>query len=256
MPDLAYDLAGGATGTVIAPYYGTFAARPAAGSAGRLAFVTDSPIQTWVDDGSAWRPLINGVIGTAPPAVAGMTWVNQGGASATANNGAIALVGVNDGAPPGQLRGKVLTNSASTAYAELGFAFQLYGDITASHFNGMYAWLRESATAKSYGLDCFQDFNSRRTTIQAEVWSSDSARTTNVDKGYVAGDPNQAFFTRVRRNGANLFAEVSRDRQTWIQVDTRTTASVFTTAPDQAGFACNGINCIAASNIFHFISGS
>lgn len=236
--------------------YTTYASLPAAGVAGRMASVSDSPIAQWIDDGSTWRPLINGVIGVAPPLVASLTAFNQGGAVFTQLNGAILVTGVNDGAAPGATRGMAVANVAATAYAELASAFRAIGDTTTNHFNGAYAILRESATAKAYTLDVFQDFNSRRTTIQAEVWTNNTTRPTNVDKGYANWDATAPLFVRVRRDATNLFGELSRDRQTWVTVDTRSIASVFTTAPDTAGFGVLGVNVVPVFNVVHFVSGS
>lgn len=237
-------------------YYGTFAGKPAAGTAGKLGFFTDAPVSTWVDDGAAWRPIVNGVICTAPPLVSAMTWFNQGGAVATQLNGAIGMVGVNDGASPGAQRGLFITNAAATAYGEIGISFAPQSDQVAGHTVSTSCMLREAATGKIYNLNTFQNLNALNSAIEIEVWTSSTARSVATAKGYLAWDSNQPVFTRVRRSGANVVAEVSRDRQVWTQYDSRGAAGVFTTAPDQVGFCCSGVNSVPAFNVLHFINGS
>lgn len=257
MTDLALDLAGGSGGIAgVTSYFGLYAGLPAPGNAGRTAYITDAPVQVWVDDGIAWRPIIGGVICTAPPLAAGFTWINQGGASLTQLNGAITLVGVNDGASPGQLRALVLTNIAATAFSELGIAFNPIGDGTAGHTASAMVMLREGGTAKAYVLNTYQDFGNRRTAFELDIWTNNATRPTAVDKGYAVWDSNRPLFTRVRRSGANVVAEVSRDRQVWTVLDSRVTTTVFTTAPDQAGFGVDGVNVVPTFNVLHFINGS
>jgi hypothetical protein len=58
---------------------GTFANRPAAGlPTGSLYYTTDGPTP-FAYDGSNWRPVIMGTLGTAPPAASSWTQVNQAG---------------------------------------------------------------------------------------------------------------------------------------------------------------------------------
>ena len=56
----------------------TFANRPAAGFQ-QPNFVATDGQNEWVDDGTAWRPKINGTLGTEVPAVAGFTHVQASG---------------------------------------------------------------------------------------------------------------------------------------------------------------------------------
>lgn len=62
--------AGGGGGTG----YGTFASKPSAGTAGALYTPSDGMSQ-WVDDGTVWRPIVQGIVGNAPPAAA--SWTKQ-----------------------------------------------------------------------------------------------------------------------------------------------------------------------------------
>jgi hypothetical protein len=69
---------------------GTHAARPTAATAGRVYLPTDG-MSLQRDSGTSWVSWGTVLPIIAPPAVAGFTWVNQGGASATDANGSIIL---------------------------------------------------------------------------------------------------------------------------------------------------------------------
>jgi hypothetical protein len=58
---------------------GTYASRPAAGTAGNRYLSTDGAIE-FVDNGTAWQPILDGTLGTQPPAAASFTgsFLNSG----------------------------------------------------------------------------------------------------------------------------------------------------------------------------------
>lgn len=56
----------------------TFANRPAAGISGRMFTPTDGYCQ-FIDDGTNWRPIFEGKIGTAPPSASSFTIINAPG---------------------------------------------------------------------------------------------------------------------------------------------------------------------------------
>jgi len=238
-------------GTV--PYYGTYGARPAAGHAGKIAYLTDAPVGEWVDDGAAWRPVINGLLGKEPGLIATFTWFNQGGATSADQNGATRITGPNDGASPGQLRGMTVANSAASAFARATFRFTT--PLTAG-VGVLSVLLRESGTGKVYLAQLVQDGANNLTSLAIAVWTSSTARSVFTAKGYASLDGTAPIALRVRRSGANVVAEVSRDGNTWIQLDSRVTTTVFTTAPDQAGWAATGIGAAPTGDMLSFESGS
>lgn len=69
---------------------GTYNARPAAGINGRIYYTTDS-LYTFRDNGTSWEAFYQNRPVVIPPTVASLTWLNQGGATATQTNGAIDL---------------------------------------------------------------------------------------------------------------------------------------------------------------------
>lgn len=70
---------------------GTYANRPSSGMrTGQTYHCTDSPYSS-IYDGSGWKDWFHGYPVTMPPAVSGLTWINQGGASADDTKGGIAI---------------------------------------------------------------------------------------------------------------------------------------------------------------------
>lgn len=99
--EATYTPAGGGGGGGSTSGIGAYSARPAAGTAGNLYIATDGASQ-WVDDGTNWRPILNGVVGTQPAAAASWTQLHfsSGGGLATLTDAAGALIlksGLNTG---------------------------------------------------------------------------------------------------------------------------------------------------------------
>lgn len=69
---------------------GTWAARPAPGSSGRMYLLTDGGYDYLYDDGSAWVPFRDGVQ-MVDPQLSTWAWVNQGSAAASTDHGGLVL---------------------------------------------------------------------------------------------------------------------------------------------------------------------
>jgi hypothetical protein len=79
----------GGGGSYLPP--GTYASRPAAGTAGRIYYTTDGAI-AYMDNGSSWQPIIDGVLGTQPPANSSWTQVAFAtGTTSADSHGAVVL---------------------------------------------------------------------------------------------------------------------------------------------------------------------
>jgi hypothetical protein len=77
--------------------YGTYANRPAAGSASRIYISGSTPVAQYVDDGSVWRPLIGGQqLGYEPPLVSTFTEIDVGTTTLADHYGSIRFTGLND----------------------------------------------------------------------------------------------------------------------------------------------------------------
>jgi hypothetical protein len=95
---------------------GAYASRPVAGTAGRVYMPTDGGIQ-FVDNGAAWQPILDGTLGTQPPATGTFTQSHfTTGTTAADSNGAVRLANVN-GVAADQFQSLLVSGVApSTAY--------------------------------------------------------------------------------------------------------------------------------------------
>src|SRR5436190_2599564 len=219
--------------TSCTPYYGTFASRPAVGTAGCSVYTSDALTNNWLSDGSAWRPLLLGhVAGVEPKAVGGLTAVNQSTSTLTQKNGGWRYSGTNDGATI-SLRSYVETDSSTTAYVEASFAFVgLAGNGQGTPECG--AVMRESSSGKMFTL-LVTAWNSNGTSaldaysMEVFNWTSNTARgtTTTPSDLQMPGRPFGApVVLRIRRDATNVYAEVSVDRTNWTTLDTRVLTAV------------------------------
>lgn len=233
--------------------YGTFIARGTARQ-GRLYFATDAPIATWIGDGTVYHPLIGSIICTEVPNVSGFTAFNAGGTSGLSQmNGAWDLVGNSDAAI--NIRGYTVANSAATAVVEAIFAMLPKGDSTAGHNTQACVLMRESGTSKVYTFGINVDHGNEKMYLQTGTWTSSTVRST-TNASAMPTDPNGPVFLRIRRDATNAYADISRDRVTWTNHETKTLASLFTTAPNQVGVGTIGDNVTPEAIVTHFISSS
>src|SRR5579884_4223997 len=200
-----------------------YANLPAAGHPGRRFYRTDGHL-TWVDDGTNWRPLIDGcVVGTQPSAAANWTAVNSGGTLALSDsNGSLLYTGVNDGS--------ILTmrgfSQAIGSYTLIEAAIAYEMAPTNSGFTNIGVGMRNSSTADVYEFHFTLNHSSSITSLESSNWTGNTSRGTQVT--VAAPFPaNSPYFLRVRSDGTYVYAEWSRTRVTWQQCDKRTLASVF-----------------------------
>lgn len=230
---------------------GTFAARPVSSIIGAKYYPTDGHLP-YIYDGTLWRPLVAGsVVGTQPPSAASFTGVNQGGATIADSNGGLEIFGANDGATPTS-RAFVLSAANSV---DACIVPQYLPTIAANTFSCFGIMMRESGTGKMLSLTFTLAHASTGNPIQFEynVWSANTTRTTNtVFSSVGSADAGSPLFLRIRRSGATMFAEYSRNRISWTTVNSVATTTAFTTAPDQAGIATMGFNIIPHGFITHF----
>ena len=215
---------------------GTFANRPAAGNAGALYIATDSPIAQWVDDGSAWRPLIQGqALGTQVPAASAFTAFNAGTFTFSDASGTIRFE-CTTGTGASNVRGAALSLSSSTAYVEACIADTSPG-YNASTVSSTGVMLRESSSGKAVGI--FTRVQQAAAAIPACAYLEVVTINNNGGSAFSAEISlpiNAPKFFRVKRSGSDIVVEVSPDRLAWKTSRTFATSSVFTSAPDQAAF--------------------
>lgn len=229
---------GGALPTsYVAPYYGVWPL-PTAGNAGRPGYVTDSPQGEWVDSGTAWRPVIRGVVGTAPPAAATFTRLNATAATLSDNKGTLQIVSALAG-----------TNEAWSYSVAPAATFKWSTAFMAQWVDGgagsegmYYIMVRESGTGHFYLFGCYCS----GTTITLLV-TRQSAVNTNAGGGTSAvaavkvPQVGSHICLRIQRDATNLIFQYSND----IQPDDSQWATLFTEAKaayvtvDQVGVGTN-----------------
>jgi Collagen triple helix repeat (20 copies) len=244
---------------------GTFASMPAAGTSGRVYIATDSAVGFQVDDGTAWRPMLGGMVpGVRPPLAATFTPVNQGISTLTDANGTLIYNGVNDGNTTNVFRGYVQswpsgttnTNTVEGSLAQIGNATSGANNA----FPSFTLVMRESATGKMLMAELIESTDYAGSGIAGPYFLAISTWTNNTTRAstqyslpdHVTGSP---IFIRLRRATANIVIETSRDRQNWVQIGVSfTVTAVFTTAPDQYGIGGFGDGSIPVGQCMHLVA--
>lgn len=232
--------------------YGTYAGRGTARQ-GRYYYSTNSPVATWVGDGSVWRPVICDTLGDEPPTAATFTSVNPGTGGLTQLNGSLQIDGQSDATA--NSRGYFATNSATTAYAEAVFTMIPAGTSAAGAFTEAGLSFRESGTGKQFTFLIVVDHNNHTMFLQTGIWANSTSRSS-TNTYAMPTDNNGALWIRLRRTSTQCFAEVSRDRIYWSTFETQTITTVFTTAPDQLGVVTVGLNIAPTAIINSYKSSS
>lgn len=237
--------------------FGTFANMPKVYRSGRRYTAYDAPVANWINDGIQWRPLIMGqVLGYQPPSAASFTSFNAGSTSIVDLNGALFLSGVNDGSSYFTNRGYVQSLSTNTMFVEAAVAIQPTAvNFSSDAFSVFGVIFRESATAKSYTCTPIVRHLYSSMYMEAATFTGDASRSSNaiIAMGTMFNAP---VFVRLRRNGATVYAEYSHDRIVWTTVDSKSTTSVFTTAPDQVGITICGANVTPYGRVLSYYTGS
>ncbi len=227
----------------------TYASRPAAGVASRIFSPTDGGFQ-FVDDGTTWRPIIDGIVGTQPPSAASFTAFNQGSATLVDANGTVFMSGANDGGG-NVIRGftQPFTNGVNTI-CEAVVLMQPDPSQSGSTWSAHGVIIRESSSARAVTMWLAIAHTNSQFYGESTTWTSNTSRTGAV--GYAYGGPGPMFI-RLRKDATNFYSEYSRNRVSWVLLDTRTIASIgFSSGPDSAGLVTMGINVVPRMVVPHF----
>jgi hypothetical protein len=222
--------------------FGTYAFRPSAGWNGRIYTVSDGPVALWVDDGAAWRPLVNGMaLGTQPKVAATFTRFNNGTSNLTLTdvNGGLHIKYPIDGSVT-DIGGFTESLSSTTAHVEAAFIWNFARTAyNASSFPGVGVCMRESSTGKVFtvGIAAYNDTvgatGSGMFMLEGSYWANASTRTAS--SGGFDMPRTGALFLRAERSGSNMLARFSTDGQTWTTFYTIATTVAFTANPDSVG---------------------
>lgn len=247
---------------------GTFASRPAAGTAGRIYIATDSAVGFAVDNGSAWLPMLGGMVpGVQPPLAATFTAVNQGTSTLTDANGTLIYTGVIDTGTT--FRGYVQSWPSGTTNTNTieGSITQIGNAASSGATNGFPSFaivMRESATGKMLQIELIFQTDAGGsggfpgawfTTVSTWTAASGSGNRSATNYTFPDHGTGSAVFMRLRRATANIFVEMSRDRQNWVQIgNSLAVTAVFTTAPDQYGIGGFGQIVLTTGQCMHLVA--
>lgn len=181
---------------------GAFGSRGAAGATGTLYLNTDGYTVDY-DDGATWRPY-GPIFSLVPPVDGDFAWVNQGGASVSADKNGIFLVSTASGGNNVRVRAKTAPSAPYTTTI-LCLPSQLGGTSEATGVG----W-RESGSGKM-SLSFLQGGN-------IGVWNWTDANThsgstpVNIARGLM-GQPY--IWWRLRDDNTTRYVDASNDGQNW-----------------------------------------
>ncbi len=212
----------------------TIANRPAAGTAGRLFFPSDSWYSHLRDTGAAWTYYFGGRAVT-PPVNASFSWVNQGSATVTAQtNGAITM---DVPAAPGDSLHFYYLATPGTPYTRVWRVQNTILTGTASSsFSGVC--FQETSSGK---FICLYVGNAQNAAINVARWTNSTTFDVNSSFNSIGmvglvGAPCITY--RLGDTGTNLTFEYSGDNGgSWINLLTQSRSAYFTTGPDRIGIA-------------------
>lgn len=202
-----------------------------------------------------WQPEILGIMGVRPPLASTFTTPINSPVSLIDSNGVLIYTSPSQGSGGSAFSGYFfsLTGLPAPVFIEMLARQQDLNTNASSNYAGFGPFFRESSSGKIYGFMTGQLNNgSNNITLymESEVYSSPTTRTANLFSPTVNSDG--PMFLRVRRDTANLYAEYSRNRIIWTQFETRTIASVFTSAPDQIGLGGFSAGFSGVTHVLHY----
>ncbi len=200
----------------------TYANLPAATTAGRVFWATDSPYQ-FRDNGSTWDAFLPQFGQVTLPPTAGWTDVNLGSATYTADSGWLGLK--TEGVGSSQVRIKVRTIPA-TPYTVT--ACLVITSNTGSSSAGLF--LRESGTGRIVTLSIggTGTLNSAKYTNETTF-----SATYSSNSGVVTPQGSKPCFRRAD-NGTTRTLSFSNDREQWVELPTQGHTDFLTA--DQIGW--------------------
>lgn len=237
--------AGGAPSDIILT--GTYAALPAAATAGRVYFPTDSPYTHLRDTGAAWVHFRHGVQVT-PPNDALFSWVNQETATVSTTSGAVVLLAPANAGQDDRLR--VLAAPARPFTITMGMIVNILGH----QYPGAGLVLRDAAGGDYVEMMLW---NNSTPYLSLATWASPTnyAGTSdfNINNPYTSSEVWMRVVVTAGVGGTRTWY-ISRDGVNWTQVGTGAWDQYITTL-DSIGFACQpqNANFPASITVFHWL---
>ena len=214
---------------------GTFASRPAPGTAGALYFCTDAPF-VYFDDGAAWNqhgPIFNLM---PTPGQTG-SWsgpnfniISNRDAFTQVGDSVFASVGANDT----QLHGFIKGTISNTASFTVTMAFVPGG----GNFGeaGILLWASGSNASTTKFLDALPFSNNGAPAYGMNWWNASFNRISDVFTNSGEAFAGAVVWLRLRKpTGGNYFMETSVDGQNWTLQESTTEASTGFVNPTHYG---------------------
>lgn len=231
-----------------------YADRPSAGLASRLFVPTDGVVGG-IDDGSTWRhlgPQFTRL--TAPPLVASLTWLNQGSATATDNNGVLYME-IPSGAGD-NIRGLYKTIPSAPYTLEVLVEPIWAGQAFARA--GMFLYDNVSAELITHWWDTGTGPLAAGPTIVSSNWNSVTSFNGNITASADHYNVLRRWFGikpvwfRIRDDNTNHHFEFSLDRVKWFKVGQQARTGFLTAT--HWGIAMEGFNSSAKNGmvVYHF----
>lgn len=215
---------------------GTWAARPAAGSSGRMYLLTDGGYDYLYDDGSTWIPFRDGMQ-MVDPQLSTWAWINQGTATVSTTTAGITLA-----SPAGAISDNIRMYMRSRP----AVPYTITAAFTASYWDADYyqygLLVRDTASSK------FQlwNFMTRAFTFSAnnhlfQLFGFSSFTTFSsaapVQFAFQNRGVESVHWLRINDNGSSRHYSMSDDGHTWTQMWSE--ASTFFSTMNQVGVGFN-----------------
>jgi hypothetical protein len=221
----------------------TFAARPAAGTAGRLYLPTDG-LSIARDSGASWMPWGPSFPLTAPPTGAAWSWLNQNGSTITETKDALLLLGAGVG-NVSNLTGR-LKAAPATPYTVTALVLAP-PMIKNNHGWGLLLRNSSSGRIRTFGI---AEFVASATVPGPAimVWGTTSATAAFADFSYAQPIGAIVRWYRIADDGTTLTFSISEDGQNWLTIYAEARATYVTGGPDQIGFFAGTQNTAAPNH--------
>lgn len=218
---------------------------------------------TFVHDGSLWRPLNAGILGTQPPPAA--TWIAGGLIKAPttfADNAGGILIAGTLGAGTANREGYHIALSASTTtgIVEVGFALNNESTNGGAQDVGFGILLYESATGKVMGAEYLVTISA--TTVLCKTRAGYGTDLDGPGWGTTLAAPvfdrvGPYLYLKLQFIGGSIWPVVSSNRQIWGAISSVAMTTAFTTAPNRVGiYTISGSSAYAPKALcFHFQQG-
>lgn len=219
---------------------GTYAALPAAGTAGRVYYPTDSAYTHLRDNGATWDHFLDGRKLT-PPVLGDFAWVNQGAATAVATYGGIYLDAVAGAGDNCRILKKAAPATPYTVTA--AFMVDAYRPPNTPRQGGIL--FRGAGTGKLHTI------NHR---WESGLWHISSVKFTNpttFSAIYVDADlytHPHIVWVQITDDGANRVTRYSDNGMAWFEVSTVGRADFLTA--DEIGFYANSVDAVNGTRMW------